>query len=173
MTETDTTYAEEHYDNPEAKEKLDAARESMQQAEQVDDTITAANAHAARSDLAGESQPGRELPDLTDSFEVEFRGHTFEFSELGDSVVKAARKIGDAEDADAEAGAKSADFVYEVLADKSKHPEADEAYWRQYDLQHDEMDGVFDLFDDLAGAAMSAEDLDDDERERIEEFRDE
>lgn len=165
-----------NYENPEAKARLDAARREREAAETIGETADAATATSARRDLAAEEQPGRDLPDLTDTFTVPFRGHDFEFREMGDTVLDAITEIqevqGDDDTSAIVAGSRSADFVYRLLGEKCTHPDAGEAYWRQYDISRDDADDIFDLFDRLTEVAMGEPDLNEEQQERLEQFRD-
>jgi hypothetical protein len=152
----------ERYDNPETKQKLDEARKQLERREQAEQAEDAADTLETRSEIAAEPQPDPDAPDLRETYTVAFRGHDFEFFELGDSAIKAAR-FSQAEGDDVEAGSQAADFVYETLGAKSVSDAVDEAYWRRYDF-----DDIMDLFFDLADESA---DLDEEQQEKIDEFR--
>lgn len=161
------------YENPEAKDRLDAARQKLKTKSATDDIAEAATAADARSGMASEAQPGRDLPDLTETTTVEFRGEEFEFSEAGGSFLDALSHMADdPDDVDAEDGFEIGEYIYDLLGEKSTHPDADVAYWRQYDLHREETDGVIDLFHRLVGeAAPEADDVDPEAAEAVEEFQ--
>lgn len=152
----------DRYDNPETAQKLEEARKELEQREQAEQVESAASSIETRNEIASEEQPDPNAPDLRETYEIDFRGHAFEFYELGDTAIKAAQFAQGDED-DVEAGSKAADFVYETLGEKAVNDACGESYWRRYDF-----DDVMDLFFDLADKAS---DLDEEQREQIDEFR--
>lgn len=151
------------YDNPEVKDELDEKRQRLQQHREEEKAKQAADAKTSRQMIADEEQPDPNAPDLRETYTVDFRGHDFTFYELGDVAIEAAQYQG--ADDDVEEGTKAAHFVYRTLGEKSADPGVNESYWRQYDF-----DDVMDLFFDLI---EEASDVDEDEVEEIDEFRDE
>lgn len=160
------------YDNPETKAQLDEARQQLEAQSTADDIAAAATAAEARSEMAGEAQPGRDLPDLTETMAVDFRGEEFEFAEAGGSFLDALSRMADnPDDVDAEDGFEIGEYIYGLLGEKATHPDADEAYWRQYDLHREDTDGVIDLFHRLVGeAAPDADEMDDEAVEAVDDF---
>lgn len=160
------------YDNPETKEELNEKRERLQQYKQQQAAEEAAEHTSTRELIAAEEQPDPDAPpDLRETYTLEFRGHEFEFYEIGDAALTATELANKAsgvdEDGEVEANSEAAAFVYETLGEKGVR--TNEAYWRQYDLGSEDGDGVMALFSELADAAA---DVDEEEMEEIEEFRD-
>lgn len=162
-TNVDDDYdPEEAYDNPDVKEELDEKRRQLQQHRRQQRAQEAADVKSARESIAAEEQPDPGAPDLRETYTLEFRGHEFEFYELGDVAIEAAQFQN--ADEDVEAGTEAAAFVYRTVGQKCKSPAGcDEAYWREYDFED-----VMGLFFDLVDAAS---DLDEEEVEEIDEFR--
>ena len=162
-----TSHNTPQYENEETAQKLEQARKELERREQADEAKQAAETYETRQEIADEEQPHEDAPELRETYTVEFRGHPFEFFELGDAAIKAARfsqqaEEGDEEDA-IEAGSQAADFVYETLGEKSVSDAVDESYWRRYDF-----DDIMGLFFDLADESTE---IDEEEREKIDEFR--
>jgi hypothetical protein len=152
----------ERYDNPETADKLEAARKELERRDQAEQTQEAATSLETRQEIADEDQPDPgDAPDLRETYTVDFRGHPFDFFELGDSAIEAAKFAQEGDDV--EAGSQAADFVYETLGEKAVSDDVDEAYWRGYDF-----DDVIDLFFDLV---EESSDIDEEDREKIDEFR--
>lgn len=154
--------AKPEYDNPETKKKLDEARQELQRREDAEQAEDAAEKLTARKNIADEEQPDPEAPDLRETYTVDFRGHQFDFYELGDTAIKAAQ-FSQAPDDEVQAGSDAADFVYQTLGEKSVNDAVDERYWRGYDF-----DDVMELFFDLVDEST---DLDEEDREEIDQFR--
>ena len=159
-----TEYAEENYENPEAREKLDEARKKLEREEQREQAEQAADSQTAREVVASEEQPGADdLPGPTGKT-VPWRGKDLEWDEMGRSLAK----IIQLEQNDQRA--EMMDYVVETLAKKCRHPSADEEYWGQFDLMRDDDDdveGLMGLFERLVGAS----DIDPEDVEDVENLR--
>lgn len=148
--------------NPETKEKIREARDELagKRAAEAPPDVSEEEAEEARRTLAREPAPDPDnpRPDLQVTAEVEFRGHPFEFTELGDSELEAT-KFSDIEEGDVERGTEAAQYVYQTLG---RHGVGtDEDYWRQYSMQPvNGEDGVMELFNRLIGAFNEDVDLD-------------
>lgn len=161
------------YDSMENREEILAELEAQ------DDDANLPGQDAEPADLAGarqtitaeEPNTGDEVPDLRETIEVEFRGHTFEFAEFGDSIVKAAQMWQSEGGEDAQEGMEFAGFIYSLFGEKCLADSADEAYWRQYDLNRgDDTDDLMDLFNELVDQGV---DVPEDAQEQVDTFRDE
>lgn len=155
--------SDEVYENPDTKAELDEKRKQLEQFEQKQAVGDAVENQTTRSKIANEEQPDPGAPDLRETYTVEYRGHEFEFYELGDAAIEAAKYATEDDDDDIEAGTDAANFVYTTLGKKGVN--TSEAYWRQYDF-----DGIMELFFDLV---EEASDVDAEDVEEIDEFREE
>lgn len=152
----------DQYDNPDTKEELDEKRKQLERHDKAQQAEAAAEHQGTRSALADEDQPDPSAPDLRETYTVAFRGHDFEFYELGDAALEAAQ-YQDIDDDDIEQGTEAAQFMYRTLGDKAVTDAIDAAYWRQYDFG-DVMDVFFELIE-------QASDVDEAEAEEIRDFR--
>lgn len=148
--------SERNIANPEDRQRLEQKRRELEREERQEQLSKA----STRSEIASEEQPS-EAPDLRKTYTVSFRGVDIDFYELGDSQIEAA-KFENIDD-EVEQGTKAAEYVYETMAEKSVPEWADEAWWRMYDTG-----AVMEVFQDLVEEAT---DVDEEARDRIEEFR--
>lgn len=168
-----TGKGERNVTNPETKSRLDEARLERQREEKQEEIEETQKAASARQKLADEEQPDPDaekeeaLQDLLETTTVEFRGREFDFAEFGDTIIEAQ----EFSDLDAEEGSKAANFVYEVLGKKCVSPEyADEEFWRNFDFGSEDGNGILNLFNRLV---EETQDISEEERKEIEEFRNE
>lgn len=155
------------YTNPETDEALNQALEQVKEQREAEKPagVTASPVDLAddRNAIAGESQPGIDLPEPEQNT-AEWRGTELPFDELGDSITRFAELNQEGDEA------ALAHYAYELFGEKCRVEEADEAYWRQFDfIRDDDTDDLLTLFERLTGG----EDLPDDAAEAAEEFRDE
>lgn len=148
--------SQSQYANAETVEQIEQAREEVGGSATKDDEdasfpeFSEEEVEEARHTIASEEQPDGELPDLRITETVGFRGHDFEFGELGKSQLEAS-KFSDMEEGDVERGTEAGEFVYKAVAKASV--DADLDYWSQYDLQSPgDTDGVMDLFNRIIQA---------------------
>lgn len=134
------------YDNAPNREQILAELDTQQEADQELPNISPGEAADARRTLAQEEAPDPEnpRPDLRVTADVEFRGHTFSFTEIGDAELEAAG-FQDIDEDDIEANTEAGEWIYETLGDAGI--DTDEEYWRQYSLQPvNGSDGIVQLF---------------------------
>lgn len=156
-----TEYAQDNYENPEAREKLDEARQQLEREEQREQAEQASKSKTAREVVASEEQPGADdLPQPTTKT-VAWRGKDLEWSEMGKSLAKIVKFEQNNQ------RAEMMDYIIELFAEKCRHPAADEEYWGQFDLMksnEDDPEGLMGLFQRLTGAS----DIDPEEVEDVE-----
>lgn len=124
-----------------------------------------AKTESGRNLITSEEESGApedSLENLLKTEDLEFRGVTFTFSEPGDAILEASKY----NDENVEQGTEAAEFVYRTLGKKCMSK--DEEFWRNFDLGQEGGDGVMDLFNRYVEAFQ---DIDPEEREKIEEFR--
>lgn len=155
------------------QEKRAGIIKSVQEKQESEEQLSLPDAEEvaeARQTLAAEEQPGEdgELPDLRETTTVEFRGHEFEFGELGDRLLKAAQ-LGQGED-EVKAGTETGEYVYKTLGECGIG--TTEEYWRQYNIQGSgDTDGVVSVFEALIEESVG--DIDPEQMERAQKFRSE
>lgn len=136
------------YQNSETQDDILGALEDSNESDLPQ--MSASEQTEARHTIASEEQPDGELPDLRVTETVDFRGHDFEFTELGELELEATQ-FSDVDEDNVEEGSEAAKFAYRVLGESSV--DADEAYWRQYSLTAPgDTDGIMDLFTDVVDA---------------------
>lgn len=162
----------ERFDNPETVKKIEQAREQLDDtpgsaldasddADELPD-ISEGQATEARRRVAREEHDDSfedTRPDLQVTTTVEFRGHEFEFTELGARELEAT-KFHDIDEGDIERGSEAAEYVYKTLGDIGVG--TDEAYWRRYSMQSvSGQDGLIDLFNRVITAFNEDIDIED------------